>query len=653
MATLVVAVLAACANRPESTAGPAAVDPPAIPTDTGLPAPSSTPNGSTAPPTLVLQKRTAKNVYPDRGPDTTGGLYQYPDPPERDLYRLAAQLKPDMPHDIPRVVNDQPVYYKRGRVDTFWLLDLSSLEYYQATFDLRLVTPHAYWYVDQRQEVQQEDLEKSAQEFEEVIYPGVTSIFGSEWFPGVDNDSHLNILNSRLRGVGGYFSSGDEYPLQISPFSNQREIIYMNIGAFPVGTERYLGVLAHELQHAVHWNADASEDTWVNEGLSDFSVARLGYGNASAQAFLRSRPTSMVHWPVFGGGSQANYGAAAMFMQYLVEHYGDPDDLRPLINRPEDGIRGIDVYLKDRGHPNTFREVFQDWIVANFLDQFLPDEDGGRFSYSGLSVGILPTQTLDSPSTLESELPQFSAEYIRVNAGPDPIRIVFQSPTHVPLLPTEVGAEGCWWSNVGDSIDSRLTRPLDLSDTPDATLSYEVWYELETDWDYAYLQVSTDDGETWEILETAHTSSTDPLGNSFGPGYTGESNEWLLETIDLSEYSGQRVLLRFQYITDDAINGSGLCLRGFSGSAAANWREAWQAEGFVLVDNLTAQQFSVRIIQVGTENRVTDLELDSQNSGVVSIESPGDSEMLVVAVGAMAAKTQQKASYTLTVEPAE
>ena len=300
-----------------------------------------------------------------------------------------------------------------------------------------------------------------------------------------------------------------------------------------------------------------------------------------------------------------------------------------------------------------FAGYFKTGSSRIFLDQFLPDEDGGRFSYSGLSVGILPTQTLDSPSTLESELPQFSAEYIRVNAGPGPIRIVFQSPTHVPLLPTEVGAEGCWWSNVGDSIDSRLTRLLDLSDIPDATMSYEVWYELETDWDYAYIQVSTDDGETWEILGTAHTSSTDPLGNSFGPGYTGESNEWLIETIDLSEYSGERVLLRFQYITDDAINGSGLCLRGFSGSAAANWREAWQAEGFVLVDNLTAQQFSVRVIQVGTENRVTDLKLDSQNSGFVSIESPGDSEMLVVAVGAMAAKTQQKASYTLTVEPAE
>ena len=67
--------------------------------------------------------------------------------------------------------------------------DLDTLDYYQTTFDLRLVTPHGYWYVDQGQEVRQEDLEEAAREFEDHIYPGVTAIFGAEWSPGVDNDT--------------------------------------------------------------------------------------------------------------------------------------------------------------------------------------------------------------------------------------------------------------------------------------------------------------------------------------------------------------------------------------------------------------------------------------------------------------------------------
>ena len=647
---LAVSGVSACRTGLEPAALPAENEPAAIPPETGLPTPNSTPGLKTALATLVPNEKIATNAGPVVNPEPPQSLQPFPDPPERDLYRLATQLKPGIPADLPRIVNEEPVSYQQGRQDTFWLLDLNTLEYYQATFDLRLVTPHGYWYVDQEQEVRQEDLEEAAREFEDHIYPGVTAIFGAEWSPGVDNDPHLNILNSRLRGAGGYFSSSDEYPLLISPYSNQREIIYMNIGAFPIGAEAYLGVLAHELQHAVHWNSDASEDTWVNEGLSDLAVALLGYGSGSSLRFLSSGPTSMVHWPISGIGSRANYGAASLFMQYLVEHYGDSEDLTPLVEQAADGIAGINAYLKELGHRVTFRQVFEDWSVANFLDRFQPELTEGPYTYSNLNAGTTPTRVLDPSSSLESTLPQFSTEYIQIRAEPGPIRIVFQGPTHVPLLPVEVGAGGCWWSNVGDSIDSRLTRTLDLSDTPSPSLSYRIWYEVEEDWDYAYVMFSVDEGETWEIIETANTSPSNPVGHSFGPGYTGESKEWLTENLDLGKYSGQQILLRFQYITDDAINGSGLCITDFAGDGAENWQEGWQAEGFVLVDNLTPQHFSVQVIQVGPESRVTAMELDSRNSSALTVDRPEESDRLVVAVGALAAKTRQQASYELRVE---
>ena len=650
LVVLAVSGVSACRNGLEPAALPAENEPAAIPSATELPARNSTPSTMTALPTLVPGGKIATGAGRAVSPEPPPSVQPFPDPPERDLYRLAAQLKPGIPADVPRIVNEKPVSYQQGRQDTFWLLDLNTLEYYQATFDLRLVTPRGYWYVDQEQEVRQEDLEEAAREFEDHIYPGVTAIFGPEWSPGVDNDPHLNILNSRLRGAGGYFSSSDEYPLLISPYSNQREIIYMNIGAFPIGTEAYLGVLAHELQHAVHWNADASEDTWVNEGLSDLAVALLGYGSGSSLRFLSSGPTSMVHWPISGIGSRANYGAASLFMQYLVEHYGDSEDLTPLVDQTADGIAGINAYLKELGHRATFRQVFEDWSVANYLDRFQPDLTEGPYTYSNLNAGTTPTRILDSSLSLESTLPQFSTEYIQIRADSGPIRIVFQGPTHVPLLPVEVGADGCWWSNVGDSIDSRLTRALDLSDTPSPSLSYRIWYELEEDWDYAYVLVSLDEGKTWEIIETANTSPSNPVGHSFGPGYTGESGEWLTENLDLGKYSGQQILLRFQYITDDAINGSGLCIKDFAGNGAGNWQEGWQAEGFVLMDNLTPQQFSVQVIQVGPDIQVTAMDLDSRNSGALTIDRPEEWERLVVAVGALAAKTRQQASYELTVE---
>ena len=98
------------------------------------------------------------------------------------------------------MVNPEPVSYSEGRQDTFYLLDLLDLEVYRRQFELRLVTPHAYWYVEEGLSVRQRDLERSAEIFEEDIYPRVTAIFGEEWSPGVDNDPHLNVISARLAG---------------------------------------------------------------------------------------------------------------------------------------------------------------------------------------------------------------------------------------------------------------------------------------------------------------------------------------------------------------------------------------------------------------------------------------------------------------------
>ena len=198
--------------------------------------------------------------------------------PDRDLYQLAGELKLHTdPASISRVVNPDPVSYQPGREDTFWLVNFRNLELYQAEFELRLVTPRAYWYVQKGQRILQSDLVRAAKDFEETIYPQVSAAFGQEWSPGIDNDPHLSIIHAPIQGVAGYFSSSDEHPLSVYPYSNQREAIYINSRALKVGDSSYLEVLAHELQHAIHWANDGSEETWVNEGLSDLGLAALLY----------------------------------------------------------------------------------------------------------------------------------------------------------------------------------------------------------------------------------------------------------------------------------------------------------------------------------------------------------------------------------------
>ena len=135
-------------------------------------------------------------------------------------------------------------------------------------------------------------------------------------------------------------------------------------------------------------------------------------------------------------------------------------------------------------------------------------------------------------------------------------------------------------------MDTRLTREFDLSGLTSATLRYRAWFETERGWDYAYVAASTDGGKTWRALPATHTSDYDPVGAAYGPGYTGDSGgKWVQESVDLTAFAGRKVLLRFEYVTDDAAHARGFAVDdisipelGFSDGADSDG--GWQAEGF-------------------------------------------------------------------------
>jgi bacillopeptidase F (M6 metalloprotease family) len=66
------------------------------------------------------------------------------------------------------------------------------------------------------------------------------------------------------------------------------------------------------------------------------------------------------------------------------------------------------------------------------------------------------------------------------------------------------------------------------------------WYDLEEDYDYVYVEASLD-GKQWQILTTPSGTPDDPTGNSFGWGYNGVSGGWIQESVDLSQFAGQKV----------------------------------------------------------------------------------------------------------------
>ena len=143
--------------------------------------------------------------------------------------------------------------------------------------------------------------------------------------------------------------------------------------------------------------------------------------------------------------------------------------------------------------------------------------------------------------------------------------------------------------------------------------------------------------------------------NGFGPGYTGGSDGWVKESVDLSTYAGMDIWVRFQYVTDDAVNAIGACIRNLSIkiSGIVTDDHDWKANGFILTNNLVHQQFQVQLIIKGAEPHTQQIPLQSDNSAEITLEAPGRGQQLIVAVGALAEKTREPAIYTLAVNPSK
>ena len=663
---ILLAAIAGCGgeSRPDESASRADDAPPGGASATGE---TSRPPAAAVSTEIPVPTRvaTAAGTAPDRPQATSAPAIastpqlttEFITPPERDYYRLARELMPGLGEVDPVVRRSAPAL-EVGHRETFRLVDLIATRQYEREFELRLVTPHAYWFFEEGIDVDQEALARSASEFENSIRPRVVGVFGEEWTPGVDGDPHLYIINANLRGVGGYFNSADEYPSAIRPVSNEIEAIYINVQYLPPGTDIYSQVLAHELQHAIHWKADVSEETWVNEGLSELAVNIAGFPETSILEFRRAGPTSLIHWPVDGPGEGKNYGAGSLFMRYFSEHFGGRDDLRALLTEQGDGIEGLDAYLETIGYEARFPDVFRDWAVANLLD-----EDSGPYGYADLSMSLPVTRNLKGGDQLASTMPQYANEYIRLEQLPGPAILSFDGDSTTSLLPVDVDSL-CWWSNKGDVIDSTLTATIGLRDVDSATLTYDVWFSIEEDWDFAYVEVSEDGGSTWTILETPLSSTDDPLQVSFGPGYTGKSGGWQEEAIPLDQWAGQEILARFQYITDAAIHDHGLCLKDLRvwnpdtsvPGSVPDLISSIRFDGFVWTNNLVRQEFIVQVVYQGdgdSPNRVVQVPLDNDNHGEIRLESDPDARRIVAVVQSLAPSTRMPASYTMRLDRVE
>jgi len=208
-------------------------------------------------------------------------------------------------------------------------------------------------------------------EFEDEIYPILTSTFGSEWKPGIDDDERITVLiHPMISQAGGYFNHGDEYATARNPRSNKREMIYLN--AQHLNSDLAKGFLAHEFVHLITFNQKerkhgVQEKTWLNEARAEYAPTLIGYDskggdsnlNRRIRDFLRNPSDSFIDWE----NEKEDYGVLNLFVQYLVDQYGI-EILVDSLHSSKTGMSSLDYALSKNGFDQDFDDVFDDWIIA-------------------------------------------------------------------------------------------------------------------------------------------------------------------------------------------------------------------------------------------------------------------------------------------------
>lgn len=575
--------------------------------------------------------------------------------PIRDQVQLAYEF--GRTTTLTRVARTTPLEVQVGDVETFFISDQANNSNYTIEATLVLALEHVLVYVEKGLDLDLAALERSARQFNDQIYPRNRELFGSEWTPGVDGDPRLTILNARIPGsVGGYFSGSDEVPRSVNPFSNEREMFYINIDSYLPGTDEYASVLAHEFQHMIHWNEQRAVPTWFNEGLSQLAEELNGFDPSSfAVVYLANPDVQLTTWAEEQEARLPHYAASYLFLSYFYEQYGDLTDLPSLIHANAGYHLEPLAEVARRRHPDiaSFSDLYADWAVANLVND--GRYAGGRYHYRHLPTTVQP---LPLRSLVREQVAQFGSDYWQFEASDRERVLRFDGSDQVGLIAATPDGQALWWSNRGDSTHTWLSRSFDLRHVSSATLHYRLWYDLEEHWDYGFVSVSTDGGQTFTPLETRYTTRDDPQGYNYGHAYTGRSGgepaRWIDEQVDLTPFVGQQVIVRFSMITDDAVNRPGLAIDnirlpeiGFVDDVEQP-RDGWTAQGWVRTDNRLPQRWELRLVRIG-ERGVTfeEVALDADNRAEVRI-APGERGALVIC-GATPL-TSEPASYTLQLE---
>lgn len=613
-------------------------------------------------PTLDPQNQTLTQEQQERAAETMS-ILQNSLIPEVDPILLAERLggKANVPSTHP----DLEAPYSIGATKSFWVSNTDSNENFQVNTTLRYVGENVYFWIEDGVRYSESELKNLGDQFDQKIVPTNRAFFGSEWNPGVDNDPHMYVVYAGKLGsnLAGYYSSADELHPDAHPYSNAHEMFLINSDNVDLGDNYIAGTMAHEFQHMIHWYQDKNEETWVNEGFSMLAEHVNGFNVGGSDMEFTHRPdTQLNDW---GGDINENgphYGGSYLFMVYFLDKFGE-EATKALVAHQENGFTSIDAIMQEFNliNPDTQKvytsaELFADWALANLLRN--TGIENGRYDYTSYTpISMNPTESVSGNSaSLTRDVHQFGTDYIRFQPDSGRHSLQFSAGQAVNLIPFDAPPSGEYflWSNAADESNTSLTQDFDFSTTSGPiSLDFKTWYDLEEDYDFAYISASSDGGKSWILLNSETCTTSNISGNNYGCGWNNQSRGWIDESIDLSAYAGKTVTLRIDYVTDAAVNGKGMAIDDMHidainySSDFENDNGGWNAEGFVRIQNKLPQSFQLSLVTYqGTRTSVQHFSYNGEGNLTIPFEITANDHVILIVSGTTN-YTREKAVYQI------
>lgn len=279
-----------------------------------------------------------------------------------------------------------------------------------------------------------------------------------------------------------------------------------------------------------------------------------------------------------GGGAQ---GGAAIWSHRWFAHYNLAGLLGPEFNRaggvrignsnywvgdytvePENG--GVGVFAHEFGHDLDLPDLYDRNGGSNSTGYWTLMSSGSYGSDGTIDIGSKPVH-MGAWEKLQLGWLKYdvahAGESSQHKLGPAAYNTQ-HAQALITMLPDNVlgpyAGNAFYHSGSGALLDTSMTRTVTLP-TGAPVLTAQVQYDIETDWDYAYVVVVAGGGT--HFVPTNLSRTTNPNNQNFGQGITGSSGfEWVPLTADLSAFAGQTVQVGFRYWTDAFANGKGLMI---------------------------------------------------------------------------------------------